>query len=118
MLRRMQVALITGASQGLGLEIARLYAAQRMGLILTARNDERLQRVTQELSQFTNILSLAGDVANETHVNALVANGLKKFGHIDVLINNASELGPSPMPLLQNLPTPTFETILKVNLVA
>src|SRR5881227_722277 len=104
MLMPMPVALITGASQGLGLEIARLYARRGMGLILTARNDKQLQRVTQELSQFTNILSLAGDVANETHVSSLVANGLKQFGQIDVLINNASELGPSPMPLLENLP--------------
>ena len=113
-----QVALITGASQGLGLEIARLYAQRGIDLILTARRGERLDRAAAELSQQTHVLALAGDVADTQHAQQLVSEGLRQFGRIDVLINNASELGPSPMPTLAELPTEQLERIFRVNVAA
>jgi NAD(P)-dependent dehydrogenase (short-subunit alcohol dehydrogenase family) len=113
-----RVALITGASQGLGLEIARRYAARGLGLILTARHRERLEAVTAELSQLSSVLAIAGDVADASHRDQLVADGLARFGQIDVLINNASELGPSPLTELAELDLAAFERILAVNLVA
>jgi NAD(P)-dependent dehydrogenase (short-subunit alcohol dehydrogenase family) len=112
------VALVTGASRGLGLAIAREYARRGLGLILTARNRHELHVAAEELRATTDVLTLAGDVADQLHAEALVAAGLQRFGHIDVLINNASELGPSPMPQLQELGIDDFETILQVNLVA
>lgn len=112
-----RVALITGASQGLGLEIARRYAPLGMRLILTARGRAALEQAAGELSRITDVLSLAGDVADAAHVERLVEAGLERFGHIDVLVNNASELGPSPMPELEQLNTDTFERILQVNVV-
>ncbi len=112
------VALITGASQGLGLHIARLYAQRGVGLILTARGREQLDQAAHELAQTTDVVALPGDVADPMHAERLVATGLRYFGHIDVLINNASELGPSPMPQLETLRAPDLERILQVNVVA
>jgi NAD(P)-dependent dehydrogenase (short-subunit alcohol dehydrogenase family) len=113
-----RVALITGSSQGLGLHVAREYAARGLGLILTARHSEPLEQAARELSELTQVVAIAGDVADSAHLHHLVQTGLSRFGHIDVLVNNASELGPSPMPELQDLEISAFEKILSVNLVA
>ena len=112
------VGLITGSSQGLGLNIARLYAERGLGLILTARHSEPLERAANELSKKTAVLAIPGDVADTGHLNTLVTAALDRFGRIDVLINNASELGPSPMSELRALKSRDFERILRVNVVA
>jgi NAD(P)-dependent dehydrogenase (short-subunit alcohol dehydrogenase family) len=112
-----QVALITGASQGLGLEVARAFARRGLRLILTARSGAPLDQVAGELGRMTEVLAVPGDVADTTHAYELVRQGLDRFGRIDVLINNASELGPSPMPELERLPVEDFERILRVNVV-
>ena len=113
-----RVALITGSSQGLGLHVAREYAAHGLGLILTARHSRPLERAARELADLTQVIAIPGDVADSAHVKRLVQTGLSRFGHIDVLVNNASELGPSPMPELEDLDVANFEKILRVNLVA
>jgi short-subunit dehydrogenase len=113
-----QVALITGASRGLGLEIARVYARRGLRLILTARGAGPLEQAADELAALTDVVALAGDVADPQHAERLVHAGLEKFQRIDVLVNNASELGPSPMPKLENLSTQEFDDILRVNVVA
>ena len=71
-----QVALITGASQGLGLEVARAYARRGLGLILTARGATALQRAAAELAATTEVVALAGDVGDAAHAERLVAAGL------------------------------------------
>ncbi|MBV9173654.1 MAG: SDR family oxidoreductase [Chloroflexi bacterium] len=113
--RQNTVALITGASRGLGLAIARAYAARGIQLILTARGAHDLQLAATGLP---DALAVPGDVADRAHVERLVSAGLERFGHIDVLINNASELGPSPMQPLAELSPGQFEDILRVNVVA
>jgi short-subunit dehydrogenase len=113
-----RVALVTGSSQGLGLEVARAYARADLALILTARHSRQLEHVARELAEITPVIAIPGDVADPEHTHRLVDIGLQRFGHIDVLINNASELGPSPMPELADLETETFERILRVNVVA
>jgi short-subunit dehydrogenase len=110
--------LITGASRGLGPEIARAYARRGLRLILTARGATALQHAADELSQTTEVVALAGDVGDTAHAERLVREGLERFGRIDVLVNNASELGPSPMPELQHLPLDSFVDVLTVNVVA
>jgi short-subunit dehydrogenase len=112
------VALITGASQGLGLSIAREYAAHGISLVLTARREEPLRRAAAELSRHTQVVAIPGDVADPDHVANLVDEGLRRFEHIDVLINNASELGPSPLLELERLPADELTHILDVNVVA
>ena len=113
-----RVALITGASRGLGLEIARLYARRGLRLVLTARDPTPLQRAADELAQVTEVVALEGDVADRAHAIRLVAAGLDRFGRIDVLINNASELGPSPMPELERMPLDAFDGVMRVNVEA
>jgi short-subunit dehydrogenase len=95
-----------------------LYAERGIGLILTARNAERLEAVRRELSQQTRVVALPGDVVDAEHVTRLVTVGLDALGPIDVLINNASELGPSPMQELRQLDPDSFARILEVNLIA
>jgi NAD(P)-dependent dehydrogenase (short-subunit alcohol dehydrogenase family) len=113
-----RVALITGASRGLGLEIARLLARDGVSLVITARGEHALQAAAQELRSLTSVVALAGDISDREHSERLVALGLGRFGHIDVLINNASSIGASPMPSLEAYPLDTFESLLRVNLVA
>jgi NAD(P)-dependent dehydrogenase (short-subunit alcohol dehydrogenase family) len=114
-----QVALITGASRGLGLEVARAYARHGLRLILTARGAEALQLAADELlsAASNDVLALPADVGNPADAERLVEAGLSTFGRIDVLVNNASELGPSPMPDLEHLPTDSFVDVLRVNVV-
>ena len=113
-----QVVLITGASRGLGLELARLLARQGAALILTARGAAALDAVARELAGHTDVLALAGDVADPAFAAALVQRGLDRFGHVDVLINNASTIGPSPMPALADYPLDAFAAVLRTNVVA
>src|SRR5579859_289154 len=112
-----QVALITGASRGLGLEVARAYARRGLSLVLTARAADALELAANELAGLTDVVALPGDVGNPADAERLVEAGLSRFGQIDVLMNNASELGPSPMPDLQHLPIASFEDVLRVNVV-
>jgi NAD(P)-dependent dehydrogenase (short-subunit alcohol dehydrogenase family) len=113
-----KVALITGASRGLGREIARLFAQRSMPLVLTARTPGPLEAVAAELRTLTPVVALPGDVADPRHAERLVQLGLERLGRIDVLVNNASIIGPSPMPPLEQLPREALEAILRVNLLA
>lgn len=111
------VVLITGASRGLGLEIARAYARLGLRLVLTARGSRALAEAADELRRTTEVVAIAGDVGNPRHAERLVAAGQERFGDIDVLINNASELGPSPLLELGDLPPTDLVDILQVNVV-
>ena len=104
----MKTVLITGASQGLGRALARLLAARGYRLVLNARNAERLQEVAWELGA----VAIPGDVSDVAEEIA------KAAGRVDVLINNASELGPLPMPKLEDYPWDALLRVFKVNAVA
>jgi NAD(P)-dependent dehydrogenase (short-subunit alcohol dehydrogenase family) len=112
------VALITGASRGLGREIANAYARRGARLILTARGAEALEDTAAILRRDTDVLTLPGDVADPVHAERLVRAGLARFGRIDILINNASVLGPTPMPRLDALPPGALEGIVRANVAA
>jgi NAD(P)-dependent dehydrogenase (short-subunit alcohol dehydrogenase family) len=113
-----QVALITGASRGLGLEVARLFARRGMPLILTARGESALSAAADELGELTDAVALAGDVADREHVENLIRLGDDRFGRIDVLVNNASSIGPSPMPVLAEYPLDVLAEVFRVNVLA
>ena len=113
-----RVALITGDSRGLGLEIARLFAQRAMPLILTARGASALEEAAVTLRGLTEVVALPGDVADPAHAERLVRLGLQRFGKIDVLVNNASSIGPSPLPALDAYPLDSLEAVFRVNTIA
>src|SRR5579875_1763697 len=92
-------AFISGASRGLGLALAR----QGWNLIIDARGAEALEAARAELAQLTNVIAIAGDVNDPAHRAALV-EAAQPFGTLDLLVNNASILGPSPQPFLLDYP--------------
>ena len=113
-----RTALVTGASKGLGLEIARLFARRGARLILTARGERALDRAARELGELTEVLALRGDISNRSHAERLVREGLARFGRIDVLVNNASALGLSPMAELASYPLDALDDVFRVNVLA
>jgi NAD(P)-dependent dehydrogenase (short-subunit alcohol dehydrogenase family) len=100
----------------LGREIARQFARRGARLVLVARGEAALQRTAQELQRLTDVLPLAADVGEEAE--AIAAAALDRFGRVDVLINNASEIGPSPMPPLETYPWDALLRVLRINAVA
>jgi NAD(P)-dependent dehydrogenase (short-subunit alcohol dehydrogenase family) len=111
----MKNAIITGASRGLGLALARALAQRDWRLVIDARGADALEKAADELRHQTHVEAIAGDVSDEWHRAVLVdAAG----GRIDLLVNNASTLGPSPQPELADYPTTELERVYKVNLHA
>jgi NAD(P)-dependent dehydrogenase (short-subunit alcohol dehydrogenase family) len=102
-------AIVTGASRGLGLALARSLAARGWRLVVDART---LPAAPFELS---GALAIEGDVADPAHRQALVEAAGER---IDLLVNNASDLGPSPMPALADYPPEALERVYRVNAVA
>lgn len=111
-----KTALVTGASRGLGYELSSLLAKRGANLVIAARNGAALERAAAEFSQHGPVLAVAADVSEDAE--AIVRAGLERFGGIDLLVNNASELGPSPLVPLVALPWQTLDRILRVNVTA
>jgi NAD(P)-dependent dehydrogenase (short-subunit alcohol dehydrogenase family) len=110
------VVLITGASRGLGREIARTYAGEGAKLVLVARRRPDLEAVARELEALTEVETVAADVSEDAE--RVVEAAIRRFGRVDVLVNNASELGPSPMPALEDYAWRDLERVLRVNVLA
>ena len=111
----MSTAIITGASRGLGLALARELATRGWTLVVDARSAADLEAAARELGLVTEITALAGDVSDEWHRGALVeAAG----GSVDLLVNNASYLGPSPQPALCDYGLDVLERVYRVNVLA
>ena len=113
----MAVALITGGSRGLGLALARALAQRGWHLVLDARGAEELEAASAGLAGPGEVVALAGDVADEAHRHALI-EAAGRFGRLDLLVNNASALGPSPLPPLERYPLDALEDVYAVNVVA
>jgi NAD(P)-dependent dehydrogenase (short-subunit alcohol dehydrogenase family) len=111
-MRRMPVGIVTGASRGLGLALARALAERGWDLVVDARGADALAEAVAGLDRVT---ALAGDVADPDHRRALVeAAG----GPIDLVVNNASLLGPSPMPRLADYPLDALRDVYEANVLA
>jgi len=114
-----KVALVTGASRGLGRAIALAFAGEGAALALCARREEALQQVAGEVRRLgRRVLAVPADVRSPRDLERLVALTLERFGRVDILVNNASELGPTPLPYLADYPTAAFDDVLQVNVIA
>jgi len=110
------IVLITGASKGLGLALARQFARRGNRLVINARNIEALEKAREELARQTEVLAVGGDVSESAE--EIAARAIERFGRVDILINNASEPGPSPMPQLLDHGWQSLERIFRVNVIA
>ena len=111
----MPLAIITGSSRGLGLALARALAERSWSLVLDARGAAELERAARELGALTDVLALPGDVADDWHRGALIDAAGEQ---IDLLVNNASLLGPSPQPPLGRYPLDVLTRVYQVNVLA
>jgi len=111
-----RVAIITGASRGLGLEIAKAYSARGAKLVLAARHADGLAAAKAAVATQSDVVAEALDVSEDAE--RLVQSALDYFGRVDVLVNNASELGPSPMPTLDAYPWEELGRVFRVNVLA
>ncbi|MFC9914287.1 SDR family NAD(P)-dependent oxidoreductase [Streptomyces sp. NPDC127197] len=114
----MPVAIITGASKGLGRALAEALAGRGWDLVLDARGAEALRETAAALAEYgTRVEALPGDVTDAGHRAALVAAAWK-LGGVDLLVSNASALGAEPLVRLRELPLDGLRRALEVNLVA
>ena len=111
------VAVITGASQGLGLALATALARDGWSLVLDARRAHRLEAAAAGLSGPGEVSAIAGDVTDPPHRQAL-AEAAAALGPVRLIVNNASTLGASPLPTLTDVDPGVLRRIFDVNLVA
>lgn len=108
------VAVVTGASQGLGLALSRALSERGWTVVADARHADRLHDATDSLP---DVVALAGDVANADHRDAL-ARAAAAHGRVHLVVNNASTLGASPLPSVDELDTDTWHRLFDVNVIA
>ena len=110
-----KVALVTGASSGIGRATAKLFAAEGAHVVVTARRHEELEKPVAEIADAGGkAMALAGDVKDEAFAQSLVAAAISSFGGLDIAFNNAGalgEMGPTPHVSLSGW-TDTIETNL------
>jgi NAD(P)-dependent dehydrogenase (short-subunit alcohol dehydrogenase family) len=113
-----RTALITGGSRGLGRTVAGFLAAQGYGLVITARGEADLETAARELRRHGGkVIALAGDIADPEHRSRL-GRAARELGRLDLLFNNASILGATPLPPLAEYPSAVLEELFRVNVAA
>src|SRR5467141_2336128 len=113
-----KVALITGASRGLGRLLAGFLAKQGYAMIVMARNETDLQTAAKTFAAAgVPVVSIPGDVSEPSDRLRLL-EAAKRYGRIDLLVNNASDLGDTPLPPLENASRDTFLRVFDVNTLA
>jgi NAD(P)-dependent dehydrogenase (short-subunit alcohol dehydrogenase family) len=116
-------ALITGGSQGLGRQLAITFVKEgAAGICIVARRSEFLDEVRNRLTEINpkiKIITVSADLSRQEDVERVVAIALHDFdGRLDILVNNASTIGPSPMPYLLDYPLEDFRYVINTNLIA
>jgi NAD(P)-dependent dehydrogenase (short-subunit alcohol dehydrogenase family) len=112
----MPTALITGASRGLGLALSRELNRLGWHLIVDARDEGALRAAVAALGN-QEVTAIAGDVSDPDHRDAL-AGAVQRAGGLDLVVNNASTLGITPLPHLSDYPIDELQRVLKINALA
>jgi NAD(P)-dependent dehydrogenase (short-subunit alcohol dehydrogenase family) len=117
----MEVAIVTGASKGLGRALAEGLAERGWSLAIDARGAEALRVAEAEIRsrqpRSASIIAIPGDVTSPAHRSALV-DAARRLGGLDLVVNNASELGTTPLPRLEGYGLESLRQVLEVDLVA
>ncbi len=115
----MSVAVITGASRGLGRALALALADRHWSLVIDARTRSDLAVAVADLEAVgaVKVTAISGSVAETPH-RGRIADEVERLGGLDLLVNNASLLGPSPQPRLAGYPVDTLRQVYDVNVVA
>jgi NAD(P)-dependent dehydrogenase (short-subunit alcohol dehydrogenase family) len=112
---RGKIALVTGGSRGIGRAIATAYAQNGAGVFICGRNANDLGAALREIRQIDGIIDgIAGDVGQPQDVENIVSKAVERFGAIDVLVNNASILGPREA--IANYPLAAWDDVIRINL--
>ncbi len=111
------VAIVTGGSRGLGKALAHALLERGLRVIIDARDAAELERTRRTLAEAGEIVAIAGDVTDSGHAHALIA-AAERFGRLDLLVNNASTLGKTPLPEIARLDRETFCALFDVNVFA
>jgi len=111
----MRTAIVTGASRGLGLELARALAGRGRRLVIDARDAADLEQARADLAAGTDVVAIVGDVADPAHRAQLVGAA---GADLELLVNNASTLGASPPPALADIALETLAAVFAVNAIA
>ena len=116
-LHQSPVALVTGASRGLGLALTRSLVLRGWSVVVDARDGDRLARAVAGLPDPSAVTAVAGDVVDDHH-RAELAAAVRALGGLDLLVNNAGIVGPSPLPPLAAHPLPDLLEVFEVNALA
>lgn len=110
----MKTAIITGGSRGFGHALATEMAQEGWRVVVNARDGRALQAATSTLS---GVIAIPGDVTDPSHQDALLEAALEE-GQLELVVNNASILGPSPQPSVATYPTDVLREVFEVNVTA
>jgi NAD(P)-dependent dehydrogenase (short-subunit alcohol dehydrogenase family) len=117
-IQQQKVALITGASQGLGLAIAEDLIQKGWTLLINARNAQRLREAQKKLEEYGQVFAISGDVRDEIHLLQFAELLERESLQLDLVINNASTLGASPQPELLRYEIDAIHQIYHTNVIA
>ncbi|MBR5935646.1 MAG: SDR family oxidoreductase [Bacteroidaceae bacterium] len=107
-----KVSIVTGASSGIGLATATLLAKYKAKVVLAARSEDKLNEICKNLSQYAEVISVKTDVSVESDCRNLIEQTVKRFGRIDILINNA---GISMRAMFKDLDLNVIRRLMDVN---
>ena len=108
---------ITGGTSGLGLALVRKCMARGAAVAFIARTRERVERVAEDLRPAANVHGIVGDIARKDDIHPVALQILGALGGVDVLVNNASSLGPTPLALLSDTECEDFDAALATNVL-
>lgn len=112
-----RIALITGASQGIGKEIAKQLAKEGAYLVITSNDEKNLALTVEEISDKNNkVIAISGDATSESDLNDIVNKAIQQFGRIDILVNNVGNIGK--LSNFENFSSDEWLHLFKLNVMS